>query len=466
MSPLIDVGETEVTVTQPRRDAKPGRLLETILDESTVTTPPSSDQGKHSKEPSPHADLSWSDIKYTPMSLKTSLFQESPPERAPLSERLDTVLSYTDVKHTPGVVTNEAFGELVSLNHSFMEPTPKSVKKSLFEDSVKPGNNLQNHHQVTPSHQVQERPESAEDPQSTGLSPQLDFWLLPQNGNLNYSGVKATPNSVRTELFEGTPLENGNSPFSGLGFLSKNGEQFTTPAEKTSQADPLHFDLLDTFSPSAIQATPLRSPLARHTTPEIRAVNSDHELDTRELAERLNRIKQPSLQPKTWGLQPNLSSNHSATKQTLIGETPSRHINGTRETDYDSYPTQSSPSFSQQSRVRGLTPQDGIPFEQTEIAVTPSVTHPTSKPVSSLSNEVDTSALIQRLNKIKLTQQSFSTPHFSPLKPPEARTPESMSRKENVVDAASDTSLLASRLDQIKQAQKSQQVTLRALVLL
>lgn len=437
--------ETE-TSTQHRTDNKAGRLLETILDESTGTASPSPAQAT-----SPRADLSWSDVNFTPKSLKTSLFHESPPERDPLSARLDTFLSHTDVKHTSDMAADEGSREPLSFNHSLIQPTPNSVKKSLFEGSP------QQMQPVTPSHPgTQETPESARVPLDMGPSPQLDFWLLPQNGNLNYSGVQTTPNSMKTELLEGTPLENGNSPFGGLGFLSRSHE---------------------ILSPSTTQPTPLKSPFARHTTPEIRAVNSDHKLDTTELAERLNRIKQPSLPSDTWGLQHNTSSNHvnMSVNTALIGETPSRHANASREVVFDSSGTQ--PTSSQPSHVRQLTPQYAVLSEQRETVVqSPSGVHPTPKPatffketsfqnVSSSSYEVDTSALIQRLNKIKLTQQSFSTPHYAPSRPIETRLTDSIPRKENVVETGSDTSLLASRLDQIKQAQKSQQVLLTAVVL-
>lgn len=470
VSALIGMGETEATRSQPKIETKPGRLLETILDESTVTATPSPDQGKHLSDPLPQAELSWSDIKFTPVSIKSPLLSESPPERAPLSIDLDTVLRHTDLKHSPDVAVDDAFTEDVSLNHSFTQPTPRSVKKSLFEDSISPDDNWPQPRQLSSRHEIsRETPGSGKAPLALGPSPRLDFWLLPQNGHLSHPGVKTTPIPARAGLFEGTSYENGNSPFGGVGYLNsgylkRTAGHFKAQTEKTkseegeSQAGPLRFDLGSVLSP-ATQATPLKSPLALHTTPKI-AVSSDHELDTTELAKRLDMINKPTLQHSTWGLQPDSFSTHSETQHTP-----------------NSSGKQFSPSSSLSSHIRDQTPQDGIPSDQHGTAMTPAVhpIHVTPKQatvpketlfqnVASKSNEVDTSALIQRLNRIKLTQQSFSTPHFTSSRNVEATVSGSTPRKENVADTATDTSLLASRLDQIKQAQKSQQVTKHALV--
>jgi len=458
--------------------------LETILDESTGTATPSPAQEEHSTETSPPADFSWSDINFTPKTLKTSLFQDSPPERDTPSARLGTIHGHTDVKRTPDLAADVgAIREPVSFSHPLIQPTPNSIKKSLFEEFPQPGESLPQKEQGTPCLPgMRQSPDSARVPPAVGPSPQLDFWLRPQDRNLDYSGIQATPTSVRSELFEGTPLENGNSPFGNFGFLSSTGDQFkpqtdkTKSVEKTSQAEPFSLLLGNTRSPSAVQPSPLRSPLARHATPEIRTLNSDHELDTTELAKRLDKIKQPSLQFDTWGLLNNTSSNNSAAKHTpksadaaLIGDTHSRHVNASREMTLDYPSIQPSPSSTQPSHVRELAPPHRIVTEQSETVVTPSGVHYTPKSAtfrketsfqnpSPSSYEVDTSALIQRLNKIKLTQQSFSTPHYTPSRLLETRAAESIHRNENGTEMGSDTSLLASRLDQIKQAQKSQQV--------
>ena len=289
------------TCTEPRSEYKPGLLLETILDESPGSAIPSPAEEKHSTDPSAQAVLSWTDINFTPKLLKTSSFQESPPERDPLSTSLGTGLGFTDVKRTPDVAGDEEFKEPVSFNLSNIEPTPKSVKKSLFEDSPQPQEMLPSKQHAPLSHPfTRQTPESVRLPLVIESSPQLDFWLLPQNKNGNHPGSQATPNAIRTELFDGSPLENGNPSFDDLRFLSISGEQFTSQADKAS----------------ATQPTPMRSPLSRHTTPKITAFSSDHKLDTTELAERLNRIKQAPLERDSWGLQHNTSLKPSTTKHT------------------------------------------------------------------------------------------------------------------------------------------------------
>ena len=441
------------TCTEPRSEYKPGLLLETILDESPGSAIPSPAEEKHSTDPSAQAVLSWTDINFTPKLLKTSSFQESPPERDPLSTSLGTGLGFTDVKRTPDVAGDEEFKEPVSFNLSNIEPTPKSVKKSLFEDSPQPQEMLPSKQHAPLSHPfTRQTPESVRLPLVIESSPQLDFWLLPQNKNGNHPGSQATPNAIRTELFDGSPLENGNPSFDDLRFLSISGEQFTSQADKAS----------------ATQPTPMRSPLSRHTTPKITAFSSDHKLDTTELAERLNRIKQAPLERDSWGLQHNTSLKPSTTKHTPKSadkavNLQTQNVYATHQKALDSSGAHPSSTFSQPTQQ---TLQHSIHSEQRETVLTPSGAHPSPKPgtvfkenVSSSSYEVDTSALIQRLNKIKQTQQSFSAPHFIESISFESRAADSVPRKENDAETASDTSLLASRLDQIKQAQKSQQVT-------
>lgn len=451
---------TGVTLTQPRTDTKPGRLLETILDESTETATSSPAKEHHKMEASPQAvtSLTWSDGKFPPYSLRTSLFHETPaPEPGTSLARPSTILDYSDVKLTPNTAANESF------HRSIVQPTPISVKKSLFEDSPQ-----SQQMPVTPRHPVtQQTPISARAPLSMGPSPQLDFWLAPPDGNLDYSGVQATPISARTDLFEGTPLESGNSSFNGIEFLGRFGEQVTPETDQaTSSAE-----ATSQQQRSAMQATSVsvNNSLLRDRTPEQRAFNSEFKpVDTTELAERLNRIKQPSL--GTSGLQHNTSIDPLSTKHTPagtagIGGRFSQHGSVTREMVFVPSDTYTTSKTRQLSNFRDLTPPNGT--EQHETILTPSGMHPTPKPtaffketsfqnVSSSSYEVDTSALIQRLNKIKLTQQSFTTPHYTPSRPLEST--ESIPRSHNVAQTPSDTSLLASRLDQIKQAQKSQQV--------
>ncbi|KAL9987039.1 hypothetical protein ACROYT_G001274 [Oculina patagonica] len=462
---------TDPTLTQPRTDTKPGRLLETILDESGGTATPSPAKENLPVDASPQAvtSLSWTDVKFPPSSLKTSLFHETP-DHDTSAARPSTIDDYSDVKLTSSAAVNESF------HHSIAHPTPKSVKKALFEESPQSQEMPFQQQRVTPRHQVtQQTPMSARVPLSIGPSPQLDFWLLPQDRNLDNSGVQATPMSARSALFEGTPAESGNSSFNGIEFLSRFGEQaapktdeVTSSVEITAQPDPFRLQLGDSPAGSAMQPSlldnPSREPQA--FTPELKLV------DTREFAERLNRIKHSSLQRDTNGLQYNtsigpLSAQHAPTGVARIEGAPSQLDSATRDIGFDLSGARATANSSQLSYT---SPQYDTRSEQHETAPTSSNVHTSPKPpaffketsfqnVSSSSYEVDTSALIQRLNKIKLTQQSFTTPQYTSSRPLGSRAAESAPRIENVVQTPSDTSLLASRLDQIKQAQKSQQVT-------
>lgn len=479
---LLSIGykdTTDPTLTQPRTDTKPGRLLETILDESTETAIPSPAKEDLPVEASPQAvtSLSWTDVKFPPSSLKTSLFHETP-DHGTSSARPSTVGDYSDVKLTSSNAVNERF------HHSIAHPTPKSVKKALFEESPQSQEmSSQRQHMTTRQQVTQQTPMSARVPLSIGPSPQLDFWLLPQDRNLDYSGVQATPMSARSALFEGTPLESGNSSFNGIEFLSRFSEQAapktskaTSSVEITSQPDPFRLQLGDSPAGSGMQPTSvsvndsLREYPSREQqvfTPELKLV------DTREFAERLNRIKHPSLQRDTNGLQHNtsidsLSAQHAPTDASRFEGAPSQFDSAIHDIGFDLSGARATANSSQLSYT---SPQYDARSEQHETVSASSNVHPTPKPtaffketpfqnVSSSSYEVDTSALIQRLNKIKLTQQSFTTPQYTSSRPLGSRAAESVPGIENVVQTPSDTSLLASRLDQIKQAQKSQQVNI------
>lgn len=480
---LIGYKDTaEETLPHSRTDTKPGRFLETILDESAEAASPSPVKEHQSMETSPQAvtSLSWSDVKFPPNSLKTSLFHETTLEHGASSAHPNTIPDFSDVKITPNATVNERF------NHSIAQPTPKSVKKALFEESPQSQEMLSQQQRVTPRHQVtQQTPMSARVPLSMGPSPQLDFWLLPQDRNLDYSGVQATPKSARSDLFEESPLESGNSMFNGIEYLSRFGEQAAPKADEAalsvetrSQPDPFRLQLGGSPARSAIQPTsesgnnsllPNFSQKQRDYTAELQLV------DTREFVERLNRIKQPSLQRGASGLQHSPSIDLLSGKQTpaataRIGETSSLLESATREMGFDPSAPHTTPNSSQMSHFRATRPERVTLLEQHEMIQSHSGVHQTPKPAaffketsfqntSSSSYEVDTSALIQRLNKIKLTQQSFTTPHYTPSRPLASQAEESFPGKQNGVQTLSDTSLLASRLDQIKQAQKSQQVS-------
>ena len=455
-------------MTRPRTDTKPGRLLETILDESTETSTLSPAREDLPVEASPQVvtNLSWSDIKFPPNSLKTSLFHESP-DHGTSSARPNTIGAYSDVKATASPGVGKSF------NHSIAHPTPKSVKKALFEESPHSREMSFQQQNATPRHEVtQQTPMSARVPLSIGPSPQLDFWLLPQDRNLDSSGIQATPMSARSALFEGTPLESGNSSFNGIEFLSRFSEQVapktdeaTSSVGEKSQPDPFRLQLGDSPAGSAMQPTSVslnNTPLGNPSW-EQQALNPELKLvDTREFAERLNRIKQPSLQPGSNGLHHGTSidpllAKHGPSGAGPIEGAPSQLGSATREIGFDLSGARTTANSSQLS--------------YTSPHVTSSNVHPTPKPtaffketsfqnVSSSSYEVDTSALIQRLNKIKLTQQSFATPQYTPSRPLGSRAAECIPGIENVVQTPSDASLLASRFDQIKQAQRSQQVNI------
>ena len=161
------------------------------------------------------------------------------------------------------------------------------------------------------------------------------------------------------------------------------------------------------------------------------------------------------------------SLNHSVARSpntVVSGGTPTHHSNSVHEMVSGSSGICLTPTT---TSVTKPALQHNVLSEQRDTPVAPLDVKPPTKlstgsknHVLSSSNDVDTSALIQRLNRIKLTQQSaFSTPHYTPLRLPEVCAEDSLPREENAAETPSDASLLASRLDQIKQAQKSQQVT-------
>ena len=455
----------------PRTDSKPGRFLETILDESAESVSLSPDKDL-SIGTSPHAvtSLSWSDVKFPPNSFSTSLFHETPPEHGASSLLPNTIPDFSDVKITPYPAGNERF------NHSIAQPTPKSVKKALFEKSPKSQDMTLQEQHGTPRYQVtQQTPMSARAPLSMGPSPQLDFWLLPQSRNLDNSGVQARPMSARSDLFEETSLGSGNSSFNGIEYLSRFGEQAVRPeadealsVETRSQADLFPLQLggspaLPATQPTSESGNNLPLPNSyqdqRDYTAELKLV------DPREYVERLNRIKQPSLQRGTNG-----SPHGPSGKQTpaWIGGTSSLRGNATPEMGFNPSAARTTPNSRQMSYSGDTRTGRGTLSGQDKTIKSQSSVHQTPKPAaletsfqntSSSSYEVETSALIERLNKIKLTQQSFTTRHYTPSKPLGSQAKESFSGKQNGVQTPSDTLLLASRLDQIKQAQKSQQVS-------
>ena len=421
-------GETDLT--QARTEQKPGRLLETILDESTVTTTPSSVQEKPPTERSPQANLSWSDIICRPRLPSTSQNMELLSAQDPPSVPVDAVGSHFDIHNIP----DGQYRNSVSFHHLSNGTTPGTVKKSLFEGSFEQGENLLQQPQTISTRMFPPRtPKAASVPLVTGSSPQLDFWLLPQSSNL--SGHKDTPTSVG---------------LSGLRFHGGISAQFTgqvekpTPEGRAGDVEPIHLESGSTLYPTGI---PCASPP-----------------NTRESAE--NAIKQPWIQRDRWGLHQNSSANRSATKNTLnpvdpalTGGSPLLHLHMTDATDVTASGKNPFASSTEASYGEGLHVLDGTSSGLPETFLT-RATHPTPnhslvskqsafENASSSSYDVDTFALIERLNKIKLRQQSFSSPH------------DKLSRSFEASEAAtaSDTSLLASRLDQIKQARNSQQVT-------
>lgn len=462
----------EKTLLQPRRDTKPGRFLETILDESAESAGPSP-----VKEEAV-TSLSWSDVRFPPNSLNTSLFHETPPENGTSSALPTTIPDFSDVKITSNPAVNERF------NHSIAKSTPKSVKKALFEESPQSQEVSSQQQHVTPRHQVtHQTPMSARVPLSMGPSPQLDFWLLPHDRNLDNSGVQATPMSARSDLFEETPLESGNSSFNGIEYLSRFGEQaapetdeVALSVERRSQPDLFRLQLGGSPVRSEMQPTSEseNNSLLPNSYQEQRDYTAELKLvDTREFVERLNRIKQPSLQRGASGSPHSPSGEQTPADTARIRGASTLHDSATREMGFDPSAVLTTPNSSQMSYFGDTRPGRGTLLEQDETIQSHSSVHQTPKPAaffretsfqntSSSSYEVDTSALIQRLNKIKLTQQSFTTPHYTPSKPLTSQAEESFPGKQNAVQTPSDTSLLASRLDQIKQAQKSQQVSVDA----
>lgn len=458
-----------------RTDSKPGRFLETILDESAGSVSLSPDKDL-SMGTSPQAvtSLSWSDVKFPPNSLSTSLFHETPPEHGASSVLPTAIPDFSDVKITPNPAVNERF------NDSIAQPTPKSVKKALFEKSPKSQEmSLQQQH-VTPGYQVtQQTPMSARVPMSMGPSPQLDFWLLPQGRNLDNSGVQARPMSARSDLFEETPLGSGNSSFNGIEYLSRFGEQAAPETDEAlsvetrSQPDLSWLQLDGSPALSATQPTSEsgNNLLLPHSYQEERDYTAELKLvDTREFVERLDRIKQPSLQRGTNGSPHGPSGKQTPVDTARIGGTSSLRDNATPEMGFNPSAARTTPNFRQMSYFGDTRTGRGTLSGQDTTIQSHSSVHQTPKPAalfretsfqntSSASHEVETSALIQRLNEIKLTQQSFTTRHHTSSKPLGFQVEESFPGKQNGAQTPSDTSLLASRLDQIKQAQKSQQVS-------
>ena len=464
----------EKSLPQPRTDSKPGRFLETILDESAESGSPSPVKDlSMATSPPPVTSLSWSDVKFPPNSLSTSRFHETPPEHDASSVLPTTIPDFSDVKITPNPAVSERF------NHSIAQPTPKSVKKALFEKSPKSQEmSLQRQH-VTPGYQgAQQTPMSARAPLSMGPSPQLDFWLLPQGRNLDNPSVQATPMSARSDLFEETPIGSGNSSFNGIEYLSRFGEQAAPETDEAlsvetrSQPDVFRLQLGGSPARSATQPT-------SESGNNLLFPNSDQELpdytaelklvDTREFSERLNRIKQPSLQHGTNGSPHSPSEKQTPVDTAWIGGTSSLHGSATPEMGFNPSAVHTTPNSSQISYFGDTRTGRGTLSGRDKTIQSHSSVHQTPKPAalyretsfqntSSSSYEVETSALIQRLNKIKLTQQSFTTQHYTPSKLLGFQA-EEFPGKQNGAQTPSDTLLLASRLDQIQQAQKSQQVS-------
>lgn len=446
--------------------------METILDDSQsrVATPSPIFEG-NSTVSSSQADLSWSDINITPRLLKTCFVQESPPERDSVPVSVGTAFDLSGLKRTPGVAPEEAINEHDSFNLSFIRATPRSVKKAIFDDSPQPPEMMTSQQQATPSQAfTQHIPQSSSLPLDIGASPKLDFWLLRQSGG----NIQVTPDSKKTELFDGSPIENSNSPFEDLKFLNISGEQSRPQEDKVKlkmkppKTKPSELEIGFSLASPANRPSPVRSPLHhRRTTPEMTGVSnsSHHKLDTTELTERLNRIKHPPSNNDDLELQHNESLNRSVARSpnTVVNEgTPTHHSNSVHEMVSGSSGICRTPTT---TNVTEPTLQHNILSEQRNTPVAPLDVKPPTKlsagsknHVLSSPNDVDTSALIQRLNRIKLTQQSFSTPHYTPFRLPEVCAEDSLPRDENAAEIPSDASLLASRLDQIKQAQKSQQV--------
>ena len=468
----------EKSLPQPRTDSKPGRFLETILDESAESGSLSPVKGPSMEtSPPPVTSLSWSDVKFPPNSLSTSLFHETPPEHGASSVLPISNPDFSAVKITPNPAVNERF------NHSITQPTPMSVKKALFEKSPKSQEmSLQQQH-VTPGYQVtQQTPMSARAPLSMGPSPQLDFWLLSQGRNLDNPGVQATPISARSDLFEETPLGSGNSSFNGVEYLSRFGEQAAPETDEAlsvetrSQPDVFRLHLGGSPPRSAAQSTSEsgNNLLLPNSYQELRDYTAELKLvDTREFIERLNKIKQPSLQYGTNGSPHSPSGKQTSVDAARIGGPPSLHNSATPEMGFNPSAVHTTPNSSQISYSGDTQTGRDTLSGHGETIQSHSSLHQTPKPAalfketsfqntSSSSYEVETSALIQRLNKIKLTQQSFTTQQYTPSKLLGSQAEESFLGKQNGVQTPSDTSLLASRLDQIKQAQKSQQVSTSA----
>lgn len=476
--PLIgDKVTGEKTLPRPRTGSKPGRFLETILDESAESASPVKECLSTESLPQAVTSLSWSDVRFPPNSLGTSLFNETPLEHGASSALSNTNPDVSDVKLNPNAAVNER------LNHSIAQRTPKSIKKALFEGSPQSPEMPSQQQHVTPRfHVTQQTPMSARVPLSMGPSPQLDFWLLPQDRNLDNSGGQATPMSARSDLFEETPLESGNSSFNGIEYLSRFGEQAAPETVETrSQLDPFRLQRGGSPAPSALQPTSesVNDSLLSNSPQEMRDYTAELKLvDTREFIERLNRIKQPSLQhgtnasPLSPLIDPHLAKQMPA-DTARIGGTSSLLHSATREMGIDPLAVYTTPNSSQMSNFGDTRLGRGTLLEQDETILSHSSVHQTPKPAaffketsyqsaSFSSYEVDTSALIHRLNKIKLTQQSFTTPQYTPSKPVASQAEEGFHGKQNGLQTSSDTSLLASRLDQIKQAQKSQQVSVDA----
>lgn len=426
-------------------DPKRGRLLEAIIDESTSPT-----QEKPSTDRSPQADLSWSDIICSPRLHTTPQNIE-----LPLG-----AISHTDVN---------SIGDDLPRNDSFIQLSPKIFMHSLSAELLK-----QQKHVISPHGFPSGTPEPVRAPMATGSSPQLDSWLLPQNGNsstsrdkaLPLSGDKALPLSVGLPPSEGTS-SNDKLPFRGLGFLSGTRKPFTSQSEKhfleerAADTKGVQFERSSQQSPRVV---PLSSPLIEHTTPDRRDFSFDHVLDTRELSERLSAISETSALRDSRALGDDSSAKPTPSEETLkhadtsvARGTPSLHVTNT--TDVNSSGKNPLASSTKGSHIEGLNVQTSTLSGLPETFLTPTK-RPTSnrssfpkqsslENVSSTAFDIDTSTLIQRLNTIKLRQQSFSTPLTETSRSFESSEPAPVSR----------TSLLVNRLDQIKQAQNSQQVS-------
>lgn len=329
------------TFTRQNAETKTGRFLQAILDESTETTTSNPVRGGLSRVIPPRdvSGLLYSEGKISSSPLRTSLVHEKTPELDTSSLRPFSSLNHSSDKPAYSTSAHESF------NRIMFQPTPKSVTKSLFEESP-PQEMPQQQNEAAPAHPTTHLTAMSDEmPLSMRQSPSLEFWLRPQGGNLDVD-VHEEATSPRTDLSpDETPVESGNSSFNGIEFFSRFSEKI-----------------------------PLNTDKAR----SVVRTSQSH----------------------------NTSGARASTKLGAI------------------------------------------------------VTHTAFQNVPSSASEVDTSALIQRLNKIKLTQLSLSSPRLAPSGLSESHAADSStSEQDERRGQTPDSSLFASRLDQIKQAQKSQQVT-------